>query len=129
MQAMRTSGLLCKSTLALWLNDFQMNCLRRICGISLLDQVPNVEILTRCNTLSVKSQLQSKRVGWLGYLFMMPDDRLPKKMLFGQVKGHRLPLLPQVYTCTLQGCSEQIALEGQDLPRTYLAHHELESVL
>ena len=25
-------------------------------------------------------------------------------------------------------CSEQIALEGQDLPRTYLAHHELRSV-
>ena len=25
--------------------------------------------------------------------------------------------------------SEQIALEGQDLPRTYLAHHELESVI
>ena len=24
--------------------------------------------------------------------------------------------------------SEQIALEGQDLPRTYLAQHELESV-
>ena len=29
---------------------------------------------------------------------------------------------------SLQGCSEQIALEGQDLPRTYLAQHELESV-
>ena len=29
-----------------------------------------------------------------------------------------------------QGCSEQIALEGQDLPRTYLAQHEgqLESI-
>ena len=27
-------------------------------------------------------------------------------------------------TCQhLQGCSEQIALERQDLPRTYLAHH------
>ena len=28
----------------------------------------------------------------------------------------------------IQGCSEQIALEGQDLPRTYLLQHELESV-
>ena len=28
---------------------------------------------------------------------------------------------------TLQGCSEQTALEGQDLPHTYLALHELES--
>ena len=30
---------------------------------------------------------------------------------------------------TLPGCSEQIAMEGQDLPRTYLARHELESVI
>ena len=30
---------------------------------------------------------------------------------------------------TLQGCSEQTALEGQDLPRTYLARHELESII
>ena len=29
----------------------------------------------------------------------------------------------------VQGCSEQIALEGLDLPRTYLAQHELESLL
>ena len=33
-----------------------------------------------------------------------------------------------LYSCQ-QGCSEQITLEGQDLPRTYLAHHELESVI
>ena len=29
----------------------------------------------------------------------------------------------------LQGCSEWIALEGQNLPRRYLAQHELESVV
>ena len=28
-----------------------------------------------------------------------------------------------------QECSEQIALEGHDLPCTYLAHHELKSVI
>ena len=39
---------------------FQMKCLRRICGISLRDHVPNVDILSRCNTSSVESQLQSK---------------------------------------------------------------------
>ncbi|KAA6417645.1 MAG: hypothetical protein FRX49_12437 [Trebouxia sp. A1-2] len=40
----------------------RMNCLRRICGISLRDHVPNVDILNRCNTLSVESQLQGKRL-------------------------------------------------------------------
>ena len=74
---------------------FQMNCLRRICGISLRDHVPNVDILNRCNTLSVESQLQGKRLRWLGHIFRMPNDRLPKKLLFGQVKGRRPPGRPR----------------------------------
>ena len=37
---------------------FQMNCLRCICGYSLRDHVPHVDILTRCNTFVVESQLQ-----------------------------------------------------------------------
>ncbi len=73
----------------------QMNCLRRICGISLRDHVPNVDILNRCNTLSVESQLQGKRLRWLGHVFRMPNDRLPKKLLFGQVKGLRPPGRPR----------------------------------
>ena len=74
---------------------FQMNCLRCICGISLRDHVPNVDILNRCNTLSVESQLQGKRLRWLGHVFRMPNDRLPKKLLFGQVKGLRPPGRPR----------------------------------
>ena len=74
---------------------FQMNCLRRICGISLRDHVPNVDILNRCNTLSVESQLQGKRLRWLGHVFRMPNDRMPKKVLFGKVKGPRPPGRPR----------------------------------
>ena len=68
-----------------------LSSLRRICGVSLRDHVQNVDILTRCNTFAKESQLQSKRLGWLGHLFRMPDDRLPKKLLVGQVKGCRPP--------------------------------------
>ena len=68
---------------------FQMNCLRCSCGISLRDHVPNVDILNKCNTMSVESQLQGKKLRWLGHVFRMPKDRLPKKLLFGQVKGLR----------------------------------------
>ena len=74
---------------------FQMNCLRRICGISLRNQVLNVVILNRCNTLSVESQLQGKRLRWLGHVFRMPNNRLPKKLLFGEVKGLRPPGRPR----------------------------------
>ncbi len=74
---------------------FQMNCLQRICGISPRDHVPNVVILNRCNTLSVESQLQGKRPRWLGHVFRMPYDRLPKKLLLGENKGFRLPGRPR----------------------------------
>ena len=40
----------------------QMNCLRRICGISLRDLVPNVDTLNKCNTLSVEAQLQATQM-------------------------------------------------------------------
>ncbi len=45
----------------------------------------------RCDTLSVESQLQGKRLRWLGQVFRMPNDRLPKKLLFREVKGFRPP--------------------------------------
>ena len=48
--------------------------------------MPNVDTLNRCNS-SVESQLRSKRLKRLGYTFRMLNDRLPKKLLFGQVKG------------------------------------------
>ena len=37
----------------------------------------------------MESQLQSKRLRWLGHVFRAPDDRLPEKRLFGQVMGRR----------------------------------------
>ena len=77
------------------LTVFQMNCLRRICGISLRDHVPKVDILNRCNTLSVESQLQGKTLRWLGHVFRMPTNILPKKLLFGEVKGLHPPGCPR----------------------------------
>ena len=73
---------------------FQMDCLRRICGISLRDHVPNVDILDGCNTLSLQSQLQGRRPRWLGHVFRMPDDRLPQTLLFGEIRGLRPPGRP-----------------------------------
>ncbi len=109
----------------------QMNCLRRICGTSLRDHVPNVDILNRCNTLSVESQLQGKRLRWLGHVLRMPNDRLPKKLLVGSMGlAHpaALGLVSMMLHCVINKIVED-SLERQDLSRTNLAHHELESVL
>lgn len=42
------------------LSAFQMSCLRRICGVLQIAHVPNVEILSRCQTSSTESHLRSK---------------------------------------------------------------------
>ena len=88
---------------------FQMNRLRRICGISLRDHVLDLDILNRCNTLSVESQLQGKRFRWLGHVFRMPNNRPPKKLLFVEVKGLRPLGRPRssfnnVALCDCQNC-------------------------
>ena len=53
-------------------------CVQSICGISLHDHLPNFNILNRCNTFSVESQLQIRILRQLGHLFRMPNDRAPK---------------------------------------------------
>ena len=74
---------------------FQMNCLQSICGISLRNHVPNVAMLNRCNAFCVESQLQGKRLRWLGHVFKMPNNILPKQLLFAEVKGLRSPGCPR----------------------------------
>ena len=111
-------------------------------NISLRDHVPNVDISNRCNTSSVESQLRSKRLRWLGHSFRMPNDRVPK-LLFGRVKGSRPSGRPRLsfndvassdcHECCItrpyKDAQTQTALARQLLSCTYLAHHELESVL
>ena len=45
---------------------FLMNCLRRICGLSIMDCMPNVDILSMRDMFSMNSQLRSKRLRWFG---------------------------------------------------------------
>ncbi len=118
----------------------RINCLRRICGTSLHDHMPNVDILNRCNTMSAESQLQGKQLRWLGHVFRMLNDRLPKKFLVesrGLAHLAALGLVSMMLHCVIYKTVELVgliemrktdSLETQDLSRTYLAHHELESV-
>ena len=77
------------------LSVFWMRCLRHICGLSLKDHISNAAILSMCQTCSMDSQLRSKRLRWYGHVCRMLDSRLPKVMLFGQVKGSNPPGRPR----------------------------------
>ena len=58
-----------------------------------------VDILTRCNTFSVESHLQSKRLRQLGHIFRMPDHTLPKKLFAWASQG--LPPLQAALGCNV----------------------------
>ena len=68
------------------LSVFHMRCLRRICGISLLDHITN-SVIWRCETFPVESQLRSKRLRWFGHICRMADSRLPKLLMHGHLVG------------------------------------------
>ena len=40
----------------------------------ILAHVPNVDILNRWSPLAAESQLQGKRLRWLGHVFRMPNN-------------------------------------------------------
>ena len=71
------------------LHVFYMRCLRRLLGVSKLDCLRNEEILRRCNMQPMDVLLRQQRMRWLGHSFRMPDERLPKQLLWAQRPGTR----------------------------------------
>ena len=68
----------------------QMNCLRTICGFSLSDHRTNTSILHLCRLPAIAGEMQFRQLRcttWLGLVTRMSDNRLPKRLMFGQVQG------------------------------------------
>ena len=79
------------------LNTFHMRILRRILGISWQDKVPNTEVLSRAGLPSMYTLLRQRRLRWLGHVHRMPDGRIPKDLLYGELaSGKRSTGRPQL---------------------------------
>ena len=70
------------------LNSFHHRCIRIILGISNRQQwserITMMEIRRRWgDTELATDKIRVKRLEWLGHLARMPDERLPKSVLFG----------------------------------------------
>ena len=82
------------------LNTFHMRSLRRILGISWQDKVPNTEVLSRAGLPSMFTLLRQRRLRWLGHVHRMPDGRIPKDLLYGELAtGSRRTGRPQLRYC------------------------------
>nr|VZI27468.1 unnamed protein product [Spirometra erinaceieuropaei] len=67
------------------LNHFHLSCLRRILRLNWQDQIPDTDVLERTGILSIYSMLRQMQLRWSGHLVRMDDERLPKRLFYGDV--------------------------------------------
>lgn len=72
------------------LEAYHIRCLQRILGISWRDRVPHTDILSRTKCVSIEATVSHHQLRWLGHVIRMPEERLPRKTLYGQLhEGER----------------------------------------
>ena len=69
------------------LDNFHINCLRRISNTKWQDRLSNTEILDCCNITGIEAMLMLSQLRWCGHVHRMPDSRIPKQLLYGQLTG------------------------------------------
>ena len=67
------------------LNHFHTTCLRIILSIKWQDMIRDTELITRAGIASIHTLLQKAQVRWAGNVTRMPDDRLPKQLLYDKL--------------------------------------------
>ncbi|BHF78098.1 hypothetical protein SprV_0602120800 [Sparganum proliferum] len=67
------------------LNHFHLSCLRRILRLNWQDRIPDTDVLERTGILSIYAMLREIQLRWSGLLVRMDDERLPKRLFYGDV--------------------------------------------
>nr|VZI23439.1 unnamed protein product [Spirometra erinaceieuropaei] len=67
------------------LNHFHLSCLRRILRLNWQDRIPDTDVLERTGILSIYAILRQMKLRWSGHLVRMDDERLPKRLYYGDV--------------------------------------------
>ena len=67
------------------LEVFHMKHLRLILNIRWDDYITNTEVLEKAKIFSLHTILLQRRLRWLGHVHRMPEERIPKKLLYGQL--------------------------------------------
>ena len=68
------------------LAHFHISCLRKLLKIRLVDKVTDTEVLTKAKMQSVHTLFKVAQLRWSGHVTRMPDERLPKKVFYGELQ-------------------------------------------
>nr|VZI06128.1 unnamed protein product [Spirometra erinaceieuropaei] len=66
-------------------NHFQPRCLRRILRLTWQDRIPDNDLMEWTGILSICTILRQMQLRWSGHLVRMDDERLPKRLFYGDV--------------------------------------------
>ena len=68
------------------LNHFHTSCLRKLLKIKWQNRIPDTGVLKRAGVQSVHTLLKLAQLRWTGHVTRMPEERLPKKILYGELE-------------------------------------------
>ena len=66
------------------MNHFHTSCLGKLLKIKWQDRIPDTEVLKRAGLQSVHTLLKLAQLRWTGHVTRMTDERLSKKILYGE---------------------------------------------
>jgi hypothetical protein len=67
------------------LEAFRLRCQRKILGLRWQDLVPNVAVVEKTGLESLEVTIRRARLSWVGHITRMGDERLPKRLLYGEL--------------------------------------------
>ena len=67
-------------------NHFHSSCLRKLLKLKWLDKIPDTEVLKKAGMQSLHAVLKLAQLRWTGHVIRMPNERLPKKVLYGELQ-------------------------------------------
>ena len=68
------------------LNHFQLSCLRKLLKIRWQDKIPDTDVLKKKGMQSMHTVSKLAQLSWTGHAIRMPDERLPKKVFYGELQ-------------------------------------------
>ncbi|XP_076061652.1 uncharacterized protein LOC143037400 [Oratosquilla oratoria] len=68
------------------LEAFHIRCLQCILGITWRNRVPHVDLFQTPNTTCIESMIITRQLRWVGHVIRMPENRLPRQVLFGELR-------------------------------------------
>ena len=68
------------------LNHFHLSCLTKLLKIKWQDKIPDTEVLKKAGMQSMHTVLKLAQLRWTGHVIRMPDERLPKKVFYGELQ-------------------------------------------